>query len=164
MAVPRWVRVVLWVAAIGIAVSLLVGGSFSVMIYRQTTFTTSERSDALKEFERVLAQFPPRLPLVEVLNAGSLTASVRIHRAPDTAPRQAVQEFQVLAYDNRKKRLVRSRAPVWMMRFSSGNIAAQLGLPVANFTITLEDVERYGRGIIVDVATPVGGRVLVWVE
>ena len=164
MAVRRWVRVVLWVVAIGIVVLLIAGGSVAVTIYRQTTFTASAPAAADQEFERVRALFPPRLPLLEILNPGSLTAEVRIHRAPASAPRQAVQEFKVLAYDSGKKRLARSHVPAWLLRFSSGNIAMQLGLPVANFTVTLEDVEHYGRGIIVDFSPPGGGRLLVWVE
>lgn len=163
MAVRRWVRIVLWVVAIGVALSVLVGGSLAVMIYRQTTFTTSERADADREFDRARAQLPSRPPLVEVLSPGPMP-NVRIHRAPDSAPRQNVEEFQVLAYDARNKRLVRSRVPTWFMRFSSGDIASHLGLPVQNFAITLEDVERYGKGIIVDFSPPGGGRLLVWTQ
>ena len=164
MAVPRWVRITLWVAAIGFIVCLALGGGIAVMIYRQTTFSSSERADADREFERVKALFPPRPPLVEVREPGPIMADVQIHRAPASAPLQAIQEFQVLAYDSRKKRLVRSHVPTWLMRFSSGNIAAHLGLPVGDFTVTLEDVERYGRGIIIDFSPPGGGRVLVWTE
>ena len=164
MAVPRWVRISLWVLAICIGVSMLLGGSVAIMIYRQTTFTSSERADADKEFERIKAQFPPRPPLVEVVSPTAVLQEVRINRAPDAAPRQSIQQFQVLAYDAKKKQLVRSRAPVWLLRFSAGNIAAHLGLPVQNFTVTLEDVERYGRGIVVDFSPPGGGRILVWTE
>ena len=164
MAVPRWVRISLWVLAICIGLSMLFGGGVAIMIYRQTTFTKSESADADREFERVKAQFPARPPLVEVLKPSAVMPEFRINRAPETSPRQSIQELQVLVYDVRKKELVRTRAPAWLLRFSSGNIAAHLGLPVQNFTITLEDVERYGRGIIIDYSPPAGGRVLVWSE
>jgi hypothetical protein len=164
MAVPRWVRISLWVLAICIGVSMLFGGGVAIMIYRQTTFASSERADADREFERVRALFPSRTPLVEVVKAEGSIPGVRINRVPETSPRQSVEQFQVLVYDSKKKQLVRSHVPVWLLRFSSGNIAAHLGLPVQNFTITLEDVERYGRGIIVDFSPPAGGRILIWTE
>ena len=164
MAVSRWVRISLWILAACIGVSMLVGGGVAVMIYRHTTFTKSERVDAEREFERAKAQFPPRTPLVEVIKADGSIPQVRINRAPETSPRQSIDQFQVLVYDAKKQQLVRSHIPAWLMRFSSGNIAAHLGLPVQNFTITLEDVERYGRGIVIDFSPPAGGRILVWTE
>jgi hypothetical protein len=164
MTVPRWVRISLWVVAAGVLVMMLVGGGIAVMIYRQTSFSSAERVDADREFERVKAQFPPRPPLVEVLSPESMPAGIRIHRAPAGAPRQSIREFQVLLYEIREKRLVRSHVPAWLMRFSSGNIALQLGLPVGDFTISLEDVEHYGRGIIIDFSPPDKARLLVWTE
>ena len=164
MAVPRWVKISLWVLAICIGVSMLFGGGVAIMIYRQTTFSKSERAAADIEFDRIKAQFPSRVSLVEVLKADAAMPEVRINRAPSSAPRQNITQFQVLAYDSKKKELVRSRVPEWLLRFSTGNIAAQLGLPVGNFAITVEDVERYGRGIIVDFSPPGGGRILVWTE
>ena len=88
----------------------------------------------------------------------------RIHKAPANSPRQPVKHFQVLVYDGKNKRLVRSSAPIWWMRFNGNALLARLGLPMGDLVITEEDIERYGSGIIADFSPPGGGRILVWTE
>ena len=160
----RWIRIGLWIAAIGILLSVLVGGGFAVTVWRHTTITTVERPAADKEFEQLHARFPLRKPLVEIIDPGPIMTDIRIHRAPPNAPRQAVKHFQVLMYDGKNKRLVRTSAPIWWMRLSGEGLAKRIGLPVGDLTITEEDVERYGPGIIADFSPPGGGRILVWTQ
>ena len=50
------------------------------------------------------------------------------------------------------------------MRFSTVNIASQLGIAPAKFRLTVSDVERYGPGIVVDYGSQGASRVLVWVD
>lgn len=164
MAVRRWIKVVLWVAAIGITVSVVIGSAFAIAIWRHTSVTSVERPDAEKQFEQMRARFPGRKPLVEIRDPGPIMTDIRVHRAPATAPRQPVKYFQVLLYDGKNKRLIRSSAPVWWMRFSGNALLARLGLPMGDLALTEEDIERYGPGIIADFSPPGGGRILVWTE
>jgi len=162
--VRRWIRIGLWIAAIGIVFAVLIGGGFAVTVWRHTTITTVERAEAAKEFDQLHARFPLRKPLIEIVDPGPIMTDIRIHRAPASAPRQPVKHFQVLMYDGRNKRLVRSSAPIWWMRLSGEGLAKRIGLPVGDLTITEEDVERYGPGIIADFSPPGGGRILVWTQ
>jgi hypothetical protein len=50
------------------------------------------------------------------------------------------------------------------MRFSTANIASQLGITPSKFRLTVNDVERYGPGIVVDFGSQGAFRVLVWVD
>jgi hypothetical protein len=164
VAMHRYIRIGLWVVAIGAALALVVGGGAAIVVWRQTTVTTSQAAEAEQAFERARAQFPARLPLIQIVDPGPIMMDVRIHRAPESAPRQALQDFHVLAWDSRSARLVRSRAPVWWMHFSAENLLAQLGVPMGGLALTVADVERYGPGIVLDFTPPGGGRVLVWVQ
>lgn len=164
MVVRRWIRIGLWVVAIGILVSVVVGAGFGIALWRQTTVTTSERADADKEFDKVRARFGTRPPLVDIREPGPLMPDIRLNKAPATAPRQPVKHFHALFYDFRNKRLVTSRVPIWWMELSGESMAVRFGLPIADVTITVEDVERYGPGVITDFSPPGGGRILVWTQ
>ena len=50
------------------------------------------------------------------------------------------------------------------MRFSTLNIGSQLGIVPANFRLTVNDIQRYGPGILVDYGSAGTSRVLVWVD
>jgi hypothetical protein len=50
------------------------------------------------------------------------------------------------------------------MRFSSINILSHLGIAPERFSLTVQDLERYGPGIIVDFRHPGVNRVLIWAE
>ena len=160
----RPLRIALWVIGVGVALALVIGGGAAVVVWRHTTVTQAPAQEADKAFDRVRAQFPQRPPLVEIVDPGPIMTDIRVHRPPESAPRQAVQFFQVLVFDGRTNKLVRSRAPVWWMRFSAENLLAQLGVHLGGLALTVADVERHGPGVVLDFAPPGGGRVLVWVE
>jgi len=160
----RSLRIALWIIGIGLALALIIGGGAAMVVWRQTTITQTQASDANKEFERVRAQFGARPPLVEIRDPGPIMMDVRVHRPAESAPRQSVQFFNVLVFDGRTKKLVRSRAPVWWMNFSAESLLARLGVPLGNLALTVADVERYGPGVVLDFVPPAGGRVLAWVQ
>jgi hypothetical protein len=59
---------------------------------------------------------------------------------------------------------MRADAPLWLLRFSSINVASRLGLAPDRFRLTVDDIQRYGPGIIADYGSPGKFRILVWVE
>lgn len=158
----RPVRIALWTVAAVVALMVFVGAGAAIMVLRHTTVSSPSAEQAGQAFEQVRSRFPARPPLVEVGDPRRM--HVRVNRPPETAPRHAVQAFHVLAWDGRDGKLVQSRAPVWWMRFSLENLAAELGIPMGPWALTVADVERYGPGIVMDYAPPGGGRVLAWVE
>jgi hypothetical protein len=70
----------------------------------------------------------------------------------------------VLAWSSHPPRLVRASIPFWLVRLSPGRLNAsgvEVPLDVRRLKLTPEDLERYGRGVILDVERPDGARVLV---
>jgi hypothetical protein len=43
---------------------------------------------------------------------------------------------------------MRTDVAPWLMRFSTLNLASQLGIAPAKFRLTVSDVQRYGPGIV----------------
>jgi hypothetical protein len=51
-----------------------------------------------------------------------------------------------------------------LMRFSSLNVLSHLGIAPSRYRVTVEDVARFGPGVIVDYRDPGNQQVLIWVE
>jgi len=118
--------------------------------------------EAVIEFERVRAQFPPRPPLVEIVDPRQ--GAVRVNRPPASAERRHDGAFRVLVWSAADQKLVRTSVPIWLMRLSLQNVASTIGLGGGPWNLTVADVERYGPGLILDFDQPESGRVLVWAQ
>jgi len=155
-------RVALWVLGVGCGLLLVVGALAGVIVLRNTRTVASGEPEAVIEFERIHAGFPARPPLVEILDPRR--GAIRINRPPASAARRHVEAFHVLAWAAADRKLVRTSAPIWLMRLSLQNMMSTLGLGLGPWNLTVADVERYGPGIVLDFNPPGGGRVLVWVQ
>ena len=89
-------------------------------------------------------------------------ADVRINRPSEPSAAQ-VSTVHVVSWKRDTGELMRTQIPLWLMRFSSVNIASQLGIAPASLRLTVADIQRYGPGILADYTSP-GVRVLVWVD
>lgn len=156
-----WVKVSLGgVALIAVAVAVL-AATGAYFVFRHMEKRASSEAEAIKALEAVRARFGPRPPLVEI--ADPRRADVRINR-PTEAAAAPVSTLHIMNWERDTGELMQTEAPVWLLRFSSLNIASQLGLAPAKFRITVSDIERYGPGIVVDYGAAGASRVLVWVD
>jgi hypothetical protein len=156
-----WVKATIGgVVVIALALAALTAtGAF--FVFRNMEQRTSVEAEADKEIEAIKARFGTRPPLVEIVNPAA--ADIRINR-PTEASTTSIDTLHVLNWKAETRELIRTAAPVWLLRFSSVNIASRLGLAPEKFRLTVADIQRYGPGIIVDYGTPGKFRVLVWVE
>jgi hypothetical protein len=146
------------VIAIALAILTATGAYF---VFRNMEQRTSAEAEADKEIEAIKSRFGTRPPLVEIANPA--TADIRINR-PTEASTTPIDTLHILNWKAETRELMRTAAPMWLLRFSSVNIASRLGLAPDKFRLTVADIQRYGPGIIVDYGKPGDFRVLVWVE
>ena len=118
-------------------------------------------ADAAQMIDVVKARFGSRPPLIEIVDPRS--ADIRINR-PAEANVQRVDTIHVINWKTDTGELVRTDIPLWLMRFSTLNIASQLGIAPEKFRLTVSDVERYGPGVVVDYSAQGAFRVFVWVD
>lgn len=156
------VRNLLWVFAAGVLLLFVIAGSVSYVVWRHTSITKPPAAEADAIFAMVRERYKGRAPLIEM--KGAPPAGMTINRLPDTAPRHDVKHFHVVVWDSRQGTLVRSSAPLWWMTFNANNILTNLGVPLGGYNLSVQDVERYGPGIILDFQPPGGGHMLLWVE
>ena len=103
----------------------------------------------------------PRAPLIEIADVRK--ADIRINR-PTEPSATRVDTIHIINWKSETHELSRADVPLWLMRFSTLSIASQLGIAPVNLRLTVDDVERYGPGILVDYGSPGAFRMLMWVE
>jgi len=157
----KWVKVTIGGVALVVLVLAALGGTAAYYVMRNLEERPAGEAEAVKLIEGVKARFGPRPPLIEV--ADPRRADVRVNRAADASATR-VDTIHVLNWKSETSELSRVEMPLWLMRFSSINLASNLNIIPAKLSLTVADVERYGPGIIVDYGSPGTSRVLVWVD
>ena len=162
------------IVALGaIACVLLIGGG-ALFFSRHVRSQASTRQAAAGEFEQTRARFAGQVPMIELRQPDDVV----LHLTPD-APRQPISGLRVLAYNDRSGRLTRVDIPAWAIRlgqsFSSPDWMVQYA-PQGRFRVSngdgvrvsrqikLEDIERHGPGLMLDIPNQNGASVLIWAE
>jgi hypothetical protein len=159
-----WLWIVLGVFFLFIVVA--VGGIiFSVAFVRQSMSVTGmSPGNADQEFEAVRAKFGGRQPLIQMIDGQPQYVADSATTTPSTVP---LKTMHVMAWDDEEGQLVTFSLPFWLLRMKSGPIrlsAYSQGLDDRGVTFRIEDLERHGPGLVLDMQERTEGRVLIWAE
>lgn len=165
---PPKKRTWIWVA-LGIFVLFVIiaaGGLFLAfsLLRQNMDVTAMSETAAAEEFAAVRARFAGRQPLFQLIDGRPQMVSDSSTRA---TPPQSVSSVNLLAWDEDDEQLVRVSIPFWLLRLKSGPIritASSAGLVDREFDFRVEDVERHGPGLLLDLPDQRDGRVLIWAE
>lgn len=156
-----WVKATLGgIALIGVALVAL-GATGAYFVLRHMETRAGSEAEAGQAIDAVKVRFGSRPPLIEIIDPQR--AAIRINRSVEASV-PPVDTIHVINWKSDKGELTRTDVPLWLMRFSTLNIASQLGIAPEKFRLTTADVERYGPGIVVDYGSQGAFRVLVWVD
>lgn len=161
----NWLLVLFGVAVLIVFVGI--GAIIAISAWVQQNVAVQERSesDAQNEFDAVRQKFGARPPLLEMRNERpAYTAGAR---PPETGARTSLDQMHVLVWDDDDSRLVSLSVPFWLLRLKASPI--EFGSYASGFRddgieLRVEDIERYGAGIILDAAMPDGERLLLWAQ
>jgi len=160
-----WISIVIAsVIIIGLLAVGIVGGT-AFFIYSHVNAKVIPQESAEQEFTTARARFVNQQPLIE------LTADDEpvVHRNA-SGPRREIQSLHALVYDGRARKLTHLDVPGWLLKVMSagGRIRiANLGMldDETSGKVTLEDLERHGPGLVLDVRRARGSQqVLLWTE
>jgi hypothetical protein len=154
-------KVTIGVVVALVAIVAALAGTGAYFVLRNLEKTTTSEAAAHNEMDAVRARYAPRPPLVEIVDPR--IADVRINREPGPAP-APVRTVHIVNWKSETSELVRTEVPLWLMRFSSVNLLSKAGIAPARFRLTVDDIERYGPGIVIDYRSPGAFRILVWVD
>jgi hypothetical protein len=156
-----WVKVTIGAGVIVVLGVLALAGMGAYFVFRHLDTRSASELDARREFDAVRTRFGARPPLIEIVNPKA--ADIRVNRLAHPEGRRG-ETMHVLTWNAHDHEVFRTNVPVWLMRFSTLNILSQLGVAPSKFRLTVEDLKRYGPGIVVDYRPAAGNYVLIWLE
>jgi hypothetical protein len=157
-----WVSVVIAsVIIIGVLAVAAVGGT-AYFFYRHIDAKFTPEASADQTFEQTRARFAGQQPLIELTHGDEPT----VHHP--TGPRRDVHALHALVYDDNSGKLTHVDVPGWLLRFVSGHGHLRLAdmgpFGDEDMKLRLEDLERHGPGLVMDVRRQHGSQLIVWTE
>jgi len=163
----NWVLIILGIVILVVILGIAAVVGFGYFVYRQMEISTTPTDNPERELADVRARFQGQVPYVE-LSFGDEEKAV-VHHELEKPTRTPLKHLRMVVYDEREHRLVRLTLPFWLLRLG-GNKPIKLNPRGSGFdpgfrlTITWEDLERRGPGLIIDTTGPHGERVIAWAE
>jgi len=159
-----WISIVIaGVIIVGVLAVAVVGGT-AAFLYSHIHARVIGPEDANQAFTEARARFAGQQPLIELTHDDEAV----IHR-DQLGSRREVVALHALVYDERARKLTHVDVPGWLLHFMS----AGGHLRLANLDmfgdddqtkLTLDDLERHGPGLIMDVRRGHGSGLIVWTE
>lgn len=160
-----WVSVAIAaVIIVGVLAVAVVGGT-ALFFYRHIDARFTEQQNADHTFDEMRARFSGQQPLVELAHDDEPV----IHRTQGES-RHDIRALHALVYSQETGKLTRVDVPGWLLHLMS----AGGRLRIANLDpfdgdaeqakLTLEDLERHGPGLVLDIKRRRGSQVLIWTE
>lgn len=161
----KWIPIVLGI--LFLFVVLAIGGVVLVVSFMRQSVDIASMSStsADDEFAKQRERFAGRKPLIELVDGRPQYVGDRAGGAPaSTVP---LKTMHVMAWDDDEGKLVRFSLPFWLLRLKSGPIrlsAYSEGWDDRGVSFRVEDLEKHGPGLLMDLSEPTEGRVMIWVE
>ena len=160
----NWLLIILGVIALGFVVTIGGCGIVAYLVYQSVSVSNISASAADAEFEKARAPFAGQPALIQLVDGEAQYVGERARPASSTTP---LKTMHIVAWDDDEGKLVRVAVPFWLLRFQSGTVrlnsfAEGVNDRGANFRI--QDIEKHGPGLLMDLSEENEGRVIIWVE
>jgi hypothetical protein len=160
----KWIPIVLGILFLFLV--LAVGGIIFMVSFVRQNMTIAEMSaaSAVDEFEKVRTRFAGQQPLIQMVDGKPQYIA---ERATESSSGNPLTTMHVMAWDDEERKLVTFSLPFWLLRLKSGPIqlsAYSQGWDDRGVSFRVEDLEKHGPGLLMDVNESSEGRVIIWVE
>ena len=156
-----WAKVTLTGVVLVVVGFIALAGTGTYYFLRHLKTAAASEADSTRDADAIRARFKGRPPMIEVVNLQS--GDLRIQRVAHPEGRRA-DTMHVLTWNAADGEMLQTDVPLWLMRFSSLNVLSHLGIAPSKFRLTVEDLKRFGPGIVVDHRKPGQNQVLIWLE
>jgi hypothetical protein len=165
MTARKWIPIVVGIVIFVMLVGAGLVGGLIYVVTRQVKVQAMSAAGGQEEFDRLRAGMAGRKPFLELPAPGS-HAEVVVHREMATGDTGSVSVLHVRVWSPRDRKLVNLDLPFWVMRLAGNKpITLNAGsLRRVALTVTPEEIDRRGPGLILDWAGGHGERLLVWTE
>ena len=160
----NWLLVLFGVVVLLVFVGIGAIIAVTAWVQQNMEVQSTTTQGAQEMFDKVREQFGDRPPLLNLKNGRPAYTAGK----PDSSrPRTELQTLHVVAWDSDEGRVATFAVPFWLLRLKSAPIrfsSYASGLDDNGVDLRVEDIERYGPGIILDATPPDGDRVLLWAQ
>jgi hypothetical protein len=160
----KWIPIVIGIFVLFVVVSIGML-AFTISWFRQNMAISDATEDAAtRQFDEIRNRFPGQQPLIQLVDGRPQYVA---ERATQSARSTTLSTLHVIAFDHDEGKVVTFSLPFWLLRMKSGPIrisAYQQGWDDRGVSFRVEDIEKHGPGIIVDVTERREGRVLIWAD
>jgi hypothetical protein len=137
----------------------------AVSFFRQNVSISENTTEeaAMRQMDEVRSRFPGQQPLIQLVD----DRPQLVDRGTPATAQKSLSTVHVIAFDRDEGNLVNFSLPFWLLRMKSGPIrisAYQQGWDDRGVSFRVEDLEKHGPGIIVDITQSGEGRVVIWAE
>ncbi len=156
-----WKSIAISVGVIVVLLAIVCVTGLAIAFHQHTSAATVPRETAERLFNQERTRFGDATPMVTM---GSHGAAV-VHRPPATAPLHELHTLHVMLYDPPTGKLVRTDVPAWLLELVSmgGHLRlTNLSLGGTGGLLTLDDLRRFGPGLILNYQDSNDSRMLVW--
>jgi len=166
--VKKWVPIVAGIVILVVIVGLgLLAGAIYLVTRQVGVQEMPSVAAGSEEFEKLRRALAGQTPFIELAPEDGEGDPV-VHRELAVHPKGQVSVVRVRVWDPRERKLVRLDLPMWTLRLM-GSKPVKIDTGHGSFggiplTVTAEEIERRGPGLLIDHAGRHGERVLVWSE
>lgn len=160
----NWLLIILGVIALGFVVTIGGCGIVAYLVWQSVSISDVSANAADSELEKVRAKFAGQPALIQMVDGRAQYVGERARPASATEP---LKTMHIVAWDDDEGKLVRVAVPFWLLRLQSGNFRLNSyadGWDGGGVNFRLQDVEKHGPGLLLDIAEDAEGRVIIWVE
>ncbi|MEO7189805.1 MAG: hypothetical protein ABI051_01965 [Vicinamibacterales bacterium] len=160
-----WVWVVVGVLGTGLVTVIAVAGAGVYFVRSHVQSQSSTHADAITAFEQITSTFRGQKPLFELDETDQPRATRALADLPTASTTS--RDLMVLSWDSDAQRLVKLALPLWVVRVGKHKMQFARDhrhLDLDRLNAELNEIERIGPALLMDVRDVDGTRVLVWTQ
>lgn len=160
-----WLWIIVGVLGFGMLVLFGMAGAGVYFVTHHVHASRSTNASALKAFETARATFKDQPPLFELDRFEQPRATRDLSALPTSSVKPS--DLHILAWNPDEGRLVRITLPFWMLRLGRRKIDiinGERNFDFGRLNVSIDDLERIGPALVLDLSTYKGERVLIWTE
>lgn len=166
MAAKKTIWIILSICGVVVLGGALFLGVILYAVFHNLNIRTVESAPAEQEYEHLRSQLAGRIPLIVIDQDDPRT--IRINRHSEQRMVRPLKVVHMFVWNPRDQRVARLDLPAWLLRFHTRRGLLGYGwgdsMGLEHLSLTADDIERHGPGLILDFQDRRGARILIWTE
>jgi hypothetical protein len=159
-----WIWIIVGVLGLCVLLLLAVAGAGVYFVSSHISSKRTTNGDAFQTFDTARARFKDQRPLLELDNMEKPRVTKPLSEFPTSSMRP--EELCVLAWNPEDERVVQVSLPFWLLKLGRRKMAVRgdSGFDLDRLNLDINELDRIGPMLVLDMHGPMGQRVLVWTK